>query len=171
MNNLYAAAGHQSIMREELLRQFPELSEDAKALADSLEGVSSFKEAVARVMDMIFEDEMLIVGIGNRMVDLTDRSDRLTLRIEKMRAALAQALERAGERKITLPECTVSLAAVPGKVIIIDESLIPDRFMVHPEAPPPRPDKQTLARALKEGIEVAGATLSNGGLTVRLKRT
>ena len=171
MNNLYAAAGHNAIMREELLRQFPELGEDAAALSDTLEGVSSFKDAVARVMAMIFEDEMLIVGIGNRVMDLKDRSERLTIRIEKMRAALAQAMERAGEKRVTLPECTVSLATVPGKVIITDESLIPDRFMFHPEAPPPRPDKQTLARALKEGIEVAGAQLSNGGITVKVRRT
>jgi len=171
MNNLYAAAGHNAIMREELLRQFPELGEDAAALSDTLEGVSSFKDAVAAVIESMSEDESLKTALAVRVGQMKLRIERFEARIEAKRAALAQAMERAGEKRVTLPECTVSLATVPGKVIITDESLIPDRFMVYPEAPPPRPDKQILARALKEGIEVAGAQLSNGGITVKVRRT
>ena len=171
MNNLYAAAGHNAIMREELLRQFPELGEDAAALSDTLEGVSSFKDAVARVMAMIFEDEMLIVGIGNRVMDLKDRSERLTIRIEKMRAALAQAMERANERKVVLPEATVSLATVAPSVVINDPTALPSDYLVVPEPPAPRPDMRLILQALKDGAVVPGACLSNGGLTVRLRRT
>jgi len=171
MTNLYSAASLNAIMRDELLRAFPGLADDTEALADTLEGASNFKEAVAYVMNEMDEDQMLIAAINQRMAVLTARRERLELRAERMRAALCQAMERAGEKRVTLPECTVSLATVPGKVIIIDESLIPDRFMVYPEAPPPRPDKLTLARALKEGIEVEGATLSNGSVTVKVRRT
>jgi len=116
------------------------------------------------------DDEMLIEGINLHIEEVKARRDRLQLRAEKMRAAIGQAMERAGERKITLPECTVSLATVPGKVVVIDEAVIPADYFVVPE-PVPRLDKRLVAQTIKDGTEVPGCTLSNGGLTVKVRRT
>ncbi len=167
--NLYAAAGTHAIMREELLREFPELATDDVALADSLEGVSSFAESVRLVLRSIDEDQILIDGIKARITELLERNNRHADRIDRKRAAITQAMERAGEKRLTLPEATLSLSPAQPKLIVTEEMLIPPLYLVQP---PAKLDKRALLADLKSGTTVPGAEMSNPGalqLTIRRK--
>lgn len=167
--NLDAAARAHVMLRAELLGAFAELASDETALIDTLEGVSSLGECLSAVLTSIDDDEAMAAGISQRIASLTERQQRYHARIASKRAATCAAMERAGERKMVLPEATISVSASPAKLVITDESLVPDDYKVWPDAPPPRLDKQTIARALKDGHAVPGCTLSNGGsqLTIR----
>jgi hypothetical protein len=170
MTNLDAAARSNAILREELLRAYPGLVEDDQALSDTLEGISDFADAVAAVVRSMDDDEMMAVGIGCRCEELKARQQRYEARFASKRVALALAMERAGEKKIVAPDFTLSLTPTPQKAIITDEAILPADYLARPDPPAPRPDKRLILQALKDGYEVPGATLSNGGQTVTLRK-
>jgi hypothetical protein len=80
---------------------------------------------------------------------------------------MLQLLQAAHLRKLELPECTLSIRIGVPRVIIVDETEIPDEFCRIVSSP----DKTKIKAALSEFKSVPGATLSNAedGLTVRVK--
>src|SRR5258708_2648071 len=161
-HNLYAAASSHVIMREELLRAYPELAFDEQALLDTLEGVSSFAESVRYVIRSIDDDQIIVDGIAERIDELTARCRRHDDRIDRKRAAIAQAMERANERKITLPDATLSLSPAQPRLIVTDEMMISPMYLVQP---PAKLDKRKLLADLKTGVIVPAAEMSNPGAT------
>ena len=167
MSNLYQEASLHSIMRDELVKTYPELAIDDSALADTLEGISSFAESVRYVLRSIDDDKIIIDGIKAREAELAARRERHAARIEAKRAAIAQALERAGETKLVLPECTVSLGKAAPKCVITDENAIPLTYWI---SQPARLDRESLLKDMKAGNTVEGAALSNGGAQLVIRK-
>ena len=65
--------------------------------------------------------------------------------------------------KIDGETTTLALQEAPATVLILDEKLIPREYKRHvPEEW--QPDKKCIAKALKAGIDVPGADLSEGNL-------
>lgn len=168
--NLHSAVRYHELLRDRLLAEFPELREDEQALADTLDGVSDLDEAIAAVVRSLDDDEAMIAGIDVRVEELKERAGRFAHRVVKKREAIAQAMEAAALKKVVKPDFTLSLTAVKPKVLINDEALIPADYKVTPEPPAPRPDKKLIAAALADGFTVPGASLSNGGVTITLRR-
>lgn len=168
--NLDAAARAHVLLYAELLHEFPELADDERTFVDTLDGVSSFPEAISAVLGSIDSDEAMIDGISRRIASLTERQQRYHARVASKRAAICAAMERANEKTLVLPEATLTVKVSTPHVVVTDESLIPDDFKVWPDAPPPRPDKLTIARALKDGHAVPGCVLGNGGSQLTIRR-
>src|SRR5258708_4945038 len=147
--NLYAAASSHVIMREELLREFPDLATDDQALADTLEGVSTFAESVRYVIRSIDDDQIIVDGLAILMAELPARGRRHADRIDRKRAAIAQAMERENERKLTWAEAPLSLSPAQPRLIATDEMLIPPSYLVQP---PAKLDKRALLADIKSGI-------------------
>lgn len=168
--NLHTAVRYHELLRDRLLAEFPELREDQTALADTLDGVSDLDEAIAAVVRSMDDDLMMVNGIEERAQDLAARSARYEQRIVTKRKLVAEAMEAAGKRKIVAPDFTLSLTPLKAKVLITDEALIPDFYKVTPEPSAPRPDKKLLAEDLAECGPVSGATLSNGGFSITLRK-
>lgn len=166
MPDLKAEAARHSIVRDQLLARFPSLAEDEKALADTLEGVSSFNEAVAAVLRSLDDDLMLVAGIDARVTELEQRKTRIGVRALAKREAILAAMQEAGERKVELPEGTLSVSRGPAKVIVTDEAEVPDAY----KRTTVTVDKAALKKALVEGRTVPGAVLSNGGATLTIRR-
>jgi hypothetical protein len=83
------------------------------------------------------------------------------------RTLIAKAMELAEIKKREAPAGTVSLKRVPPCAIITDESAIPSRFW---KAQAPKLDKAAVSHALRdEGVDIPGATLSNGTLTIAIR--
>jgi hypothetical protein len=171
MSNAHAvqmALTHHEYLREQLRFAFPEADEDT--LADTLEGESNLDQLLIAVMRSADEDEILVAGIKARVEELNERKKRIERRIEAKEAIVLSAMERANLKKIEAPDFTVSTRAVPGKVVITDETLIPAEFMRTPEPPAPVPDKKAIGDALKANTEVPGCLLSNGGAGLSVRR-
>lgn len=143
------------------------IGDDEQAAEDFLEGETGFKEAISAAVEMIGEWEAFAEALSSRIGEMKARKDRLENRVEMTRAAIASAMGAVNMRKITLPVATLTLKATPPKVIVTEESDIPSNFW---KPQPPKLDKQALGDALKDGRTIAGATLSNGGSTIQVKR-
>ena len=157
-------------LREMLLEHWPELADDEQTLADSLDGLSTLDDAVAAVVRSIDSDTALSTGLTKRAKEIDERKDRIEHRIETKRRLIAEAMESAGVKRITLPDATVALTTVQPKVIITDEAALPASFMACPPPPPPKPDKRRIGDALKAGETIPGATLGNPQTSIRISR-
>lgn len=81
-----------------------------------------------------------------------------------MRALAMKLLYVADVEKLTLPEATYSMRAVPPAVVILDEDQLPDAACKFTRVP----DKTAIKSMLDVG-EVPGATMSNGGRTLSIR--
>ncbi len=168
-----AAAPVRDLQREmeaaKIIRaQLEQLGADDEDLArDMIEGETDLVEIVGAIAAHEGEDKSLLEGIKHFKDELDARAKRIGARIESRRALLGSALEIAGRQSIETPTGTVSLIKVAPKAIVTDESEIPTRFW---KAAAPSLDKKALNDALKSGEEIPGATLSNGGISVAIKR-
>lgn len=159
-----ALAMHEYV-KEQLRVQFPDI--DESALADTLEGETDLKEILVAIMRSADEDEMLVTGIKARIEDLQERKKRIERRIETKEAIVLNAMEKAALKKIEADTFTVSTRATPGAVIVTDEALIPDDYW---KPQPSQLDKAGIRDALKAKKDIPGATLSNGGVTLSVRR-
>lgn len=141
--------------------------DDPDFIRDAIEGETSLIEIVAALAAADGEDDAIIEGINIYQKKLTDRKSRIEIRKDIRRALIASAMDLAELKKLETPAGTISLKAVAPKAIVNDESAIPSEYF---ETPPPRLNKTALTAALKEGRDILGATLSNGGSTIQIRR-
>lgn len=140
---------------------------DPDFISDAIEGETSLLEIVAKLAAADGEDMAILDGIDAYQKSIDDRKSRIVRRAELRRALIASALELAEQNKLETPAGTISLRAVAPKAIINDESAIPSEYF---ETPPPKLNKSAVTNALKDGRDIPGATLSNGGSTIQIRR-
>lgn len=142
--------------------------EDEDLAADAIEGETNLHEAICALSARIGEDEAQVKGIKAYAEDILTRRQRIEKRIEARRGLIALAMEVAGKKKIETPSGTISLKPVPPKVIVFDEVQIPTRFWKPAD---PTLDRKALKEALDAGEPIAGAELSNGSITISIRRS
>lgn len=140
---------------------------DEDFIRDTLEGETDLPAIVRMLLAGIGEDEAMADGIDAYAAELATRKARLAGRAKLKRSLICSALEIAGRKTIETDVGTVTLSAVKPKAIVTEEADIPAEFF---KPQPPKLDQSALSAALREGREVKGATLSNGGNTVRILR-
>jgi len=165
---LALAAAQDGVLRRELLAQFPEaLGDDEQTLIDTLDGLSYFPDQVSRVLRSINDDEALAAAAKALAAEYRERAERLTDRAKAKRTAVLRAMEAADRRKLELPEGTVSVRAGAQSVVITDEALIPNDFLI-PQ--PAKINRHEIKAALAAGRDVPGAVLSNGAPSLAIRR-
>lgn len=142
------------------------LGEDDEAMRDMIEGETNLHEMIEHVVLSIEDDNVLVVGLSARLEELQSRKTRFENRIASKRAMIEQAMVIGELESLERPTFTLSLRSTPVKAEIIDESLIPSAYW---KPQPPKLDKRALLAALKEGGDVAGASLSNGGISLQIR--
>ena len=159
---------HREIKAVEALRAgLAKMTDDAEVIRDTIEGASNLHELIRTVLLSIDEDQALVDGIDARLADLGERRRRFKARIEAKRAQVEQAMMIGELQSVELDLGTFYLSTVAPKVVPTDESLIPSEFY---EPQPPKLDTKKLLAALKDGRAIPGAELSNGGVTLALRR-
>jgi len=148
-------------LREQLQAEYRDADEEA--IRGTLEGLSSLPEALAAVIRAYLEDIAFAAALGTRINDMQNRLGRVERRAEKRRAVIAAVMERAEIRKLSEPDFTASLRAVPAGLVIEDEESIPSSYW---KPQPPKLDRRGLLAALTSGQAVTGAHLGNGGVTL-----
>lgn len=140
--------------------------DDADAALTVVEGETSLLEVIDEVLVRLTEIDAHCEGIDMAVAKLAARKNRLAAQAERMKAALMLAMDIIDVKKLERPAATLSIAKVPDKVIITAEEQLQSVFLV--EKTEIKPDKKAILAALKEGAEVPGAILSNGGVTLRI---
>jgi len=151
-------------LREQLEAEYAEADEDT--LRDTLEGLSSLPEALAALVRTYLDDLALAAALGSRIGDLQNRLARIEQRADKKRMTVAAVMERADIKKLSEPDFTASLRAVPPALLVSDEHEIPEPYW---KPQPPKLDKRGLIAALTAGQAVPGAILGNGGTTLSVR--
>jgi hypothetical protein len=151
---------------KDALAAIPNMDDDT--VRDTIEGETSLHEAIAAVLADIDEDEMLVAGIGTMVGRLSERRTRLENRTEARKAAIQKAMEIGVIQKLVTPSGTLSLRNTPRGLEITDEAAVPFDYFI-PQ--PAKLDRKKLKDDLKDGKDVPGAVLGNGGVTISIRRT
>lgn len=140
---------------------------DEDFVRDSLEGETDLDCLVATLVHAIGEDEAHIEGLRSYQEAVARRAALYGDRAEFKRRLLVQALEISGRPRIETEGGTVSLRPVQPKLVENETADVPAEFWT-PQ--PPKLDRKALLAALKEGRDVPGVSLSNGGVTIAIRR-
>jgi hypothetical protein len=170
------------------------VGEDLALIRDSVEGQTSLFEIMSAMAEADGEEAALVEGLAAFIKKLQDRKMRIEARREIRRALMANALDVAELPNLVTAAGTITRKALPPKVIVVEEADIPARFYVPQE---PKLDRTALLKALKERAAaiaeratepgafddkevlamidrkhppIPGATLSNGGTTIQIRR-
>ena len=147
-------------------------ADDAELLQDMIEGETSLLEMISAVLELIQQDQELIDGIKKRADDMSARKERIEWRQSGRRAKIEQALLIFGERKLELPECTLSLRKNASKLRIYSEDEVPSQFWKRKDPTIDRKSLTAALRGLSENDEpIPGAMLepSPDSLAIRRK--
>lgn len=150
---------------DNLLLQFPELLEDDVLRADMLEAETDLHDLI-RMLERKRQEACSLAGaIASNIAELGVRQERFERREQAMRAAMFKLLQWADVRKLELPEATLSVRNGTQKVVITDETAIPEALMrVKRE-----PDRIKIKEWLTTVIPVPGAYLSNAEPTLSIR--
>ena len=151
-------------LRQLLEEKFPDIDEET--ILDTLEGITDLHEMIAEVVRSRQDDLAFIAAVKARISDMQERLARLDQRVTTKKEILASVLERAGIKKITEADFTLSLRSTNPPLVVIEEKRIPEAFW---KPQPAKLDRQGLLVALKDGRDVPGVALGNGGVTISVR--
>ena len=143
---------HEALVRH-ILDAFPDQSE--ADLADTIDGESNIKEAIAATLCLALEAEAMANGLNKYIADLRERCCRLDAKSERLRAAALQCMLDIGETKIQTTAFTVSVVQGKPKVQITGE--VPEQFCKVSLTP----NKTAIGDALHAGLRPTWASLGN----------
>lgn len=150
-----------------LLLQHPELMEDEQFRADMIEASTGANELLTYLVRRVGETEAMAEGTSLYIQELAARKNRLSNRVDSMRAIIHKVMDVAKLPKVELPEATLSIRNGVPRVILTDEAALPDDCVKIIRSP----DKTKIKELLSGGGIVPGAFLSNAepSLTIRVK--
>lgn len=143
----------------ERLAEVEELDDETvRNTLEALEGeIATKAESVAAVTLNV---EVFAQAAEDAAKRLTERAARARKRAAWLREYLLTNMQASGVTRFECPEFRVSIRKNPASVEVTNPGIVPARFMVQPEPPPPRPDKVAIKAALQAGEEVEGCRLT-----------
>jgi hypothetical protein len=145
------------------LEALAELDIDDETARDTLEGMQGeLQDKLRAVIAYSLELDIAAAGAADAEKRIAARKKALEQRRDWLRRYALDAMRATGLPEIGTDEWHAKPAKTPGRVIVDDESLIPQTYMRTPEPPPPQPDKTAIAAALKAGAAVPGTRLESG---------
>ena len=164
--SLRPAAIKHADLREQIKQALGD--DDDQALADTLEGASDFPELCAAALREVKAKEAMAEGLKGLIADMQTRKARMEHSAERLRQIVAEAMLEAGERKLPLPDMTVSVREGKPK-LDWDMARLPDRYKV-PQITF-KPNKDAIQDAVDHGDVPEGVSITNGGavLTIRVR--
>lgn len=164
--NIEFAAIHYQAVKERLKARDPDL--DEQTLADTVEGLTSLPDILEAIIRSALVDETFAKGLKCRIAEMQDRLARLQDRASKRRAIAKDVMVEIDLKKISAPDFTASVRPGLPALLILNEEDVPSTYWQPSE---PHLNRQRLARDLKQGVEIAGTTLSEPDpvLSVRVR--
>jgi hypothetical protein len=143
-----------------------EALDDEELMLILAEGESSLLELLDRMLEADFEDGALISGLKLNRDTLSVRLHRLEERRASRRTILEQALILLERKVLQRPTATITLSERPPNLVVEEEAQIPARFFDLK----PALNRRLTKEALEAGEEVPGARLSNGMISLTVRR-
>jgi hypothetical protein len=159
MTALYVLSSQYAALSDKLDR----LDLDDQTIADTIEasGLVDDIQTKAQGLLMVAAESNKYVPLIEmeiqRLKDLKATRERVS---QGLRDYLKSCMESAGIEKIECPLWKISIQKNPPAVEIFDTLSIPSAYMTDPKPIPPAPDKALIKQAIKDGIEVPGARMT-----------
>jgi hypothetical protein len=135
----------------------PEIAADEEAWLLALESETDTIECFDRIVDEISDAEDRADSIARRIERIKERRQRFVRRGEAMRSLAFKLMQHINLPKLVLDEATLSIRNGPRKVIITDETALPDNcWRIKRE-----PALDQIRKLINSGETVNGAELSN----------
>lgn len=150
---------------ERVRDMFP--AEDDETLADTIEGESDLPGAIITVLRAAIEREVTAKALADLIETMVARKRRFEAGATTLRIAALNAMEEVGLRKLAAPDMTVSVGTTRPKVLITDDTAVPEDLCRIVRTP----SKPDIAKALAEGRDVPGVVLGNPERFLRVTRT
>jgi len=150
-----------------LLQSMAELIADDETAEIIIDTETALPDAIAAALNRIDVIESHLEALSGAVDRMEARKSRFTANVVTLRRSIQSAMETVNLRKLELPTATLSLRTTPRSVVIVDADQVPAIYKRHP---PPVPDKTLIKSAINGGHTVAGAELSNGGVTLSIGR-
>jgi Siphovirus Gp157 len=154
--NVQVAATNYRVIRDRIRALEPEI--DDQTLADTVEGLTDLHEVLETIIRAALEDEALAAGLKGRIGEMESRKERLQDRAQKRRQIAKEVMAELDIRKLQAPDFTASIRPGMPALVVLDEAEIPSIYW---EPRDPKLNRAALSADLKQGGEIAGATLSN----------
>ena len=153
--------------RDRLLTIDASIDDDAKLLADMLEGEEGDALAVVeRVIDASVEADAMAAAAKLRKTDLSERQARFEKRRDALRQIAHDALTALNLKRLERPAWTASLRQMPEPLIVDEEAIGEEWWRVKREVM-----RAEIRKALASGDKVEGAQLGNAstGISIRTR--
>lgn len=148
-----------------LRHNYPELADDAQLLEDSLAGETGFQEILTQLVRLERDAQSFVAAIKQQEDAMAERRGRYAHKALIYRRMMQSLMESAGQRKVPLPEATVSVVQDRPGCVITDENALADEFVKIERTP----KKTEITAALLAGERVAGAELKNRGTHILIR--
>lgn len=143
-------------------------AEDREELSAMLiDAIAGTKRKVDNTSNVLAMYEALEAGAKHEKERLAKRESFYARQIQRLTDYVIATMTASDIPKLEGETSTFALRKNPPSVVIEAGATFADEFMVYPEAPAPRPDKDAIKRALKAEREIAGASLVSSQRLVR----
>jgi hypothetical protein len=149
-----------------ILELCPGFDLDEQLKLSTLEGETSLYELVSQLLAENENDEGMVAGIKVQIDERKERKARFESRIEARRNAIISLMDCAQQRKLPLPEATVSVRTLGPRPKVTDEDALPDECCKFVR----KPDMDAIEAALERGESVPGVVMSNGSSSLSIRR-
>lgn len=129
---------------------------EASGLPEQIADKAQGCEMVARTM------EADIPTIDAEIKRLQDLKKSRQSKADALRKYVLDNMLACDIQRIDAPLFSISIAKNPPKVDIFDERQVPKAYLADPPPPPPAWDKRVMLEAMKSGVEIPGAKLTQG---------
>ena len=150
------------------IKQLEDLGLDNELIADTMESLEmSFNDKANNIAMLNANFEGDITAIDEQIKRLQGIKKTVVNRQEQLKEYLRFNMSESGISSIKCPLFSITLRKASKVVQIDDADLIPDDYVK--VVTTVTPDKASIAKALKDGIEVAGASLVDGKQSLLIK--
>lgn len=139
---------------------------DPELLHDCIEGQTDLFEVMDWLIGKLADEECLEAAISDRVKTLGERKSACVARQERIRSALQVCLDASGQKSLRRPEATLTIANRKPGIAHIDEAMLPEQFWKVEK----RVNRSAIGEALRDGGQVPGVTLDNGGVSLTVRR-
>ena len=140
------------------------ITQDDPDYADLMASECDVQDRLVRILRAARHTEAQSKALAEIVAENKDRKQRLDAKVARLREIVLRAMGDLGLKKIEAPDLSASVSQSRPKVIVTDETLLPDDVCVFKR----EPSKTAISEWLKER-PCPGAELSNGGATLTLR--
>jgi len=166
--SLFELEAQLDLLADELASEDVDLASKQELFESFLETEESFKDAASRICHGINSLEAMSKIQGDEAKRIAAIAKVNQNKADRLKHYLLQVLERRGYKKLELPLHKLTLAKTAPKVII-EEGTNPSNVPEYYARVKTEFDKTAIGAALKSGVNLAFARLSEPGISLRIK--